>query len=673
MGESMQAEVDKDSNHIANIPHIDGLRAVAVLAVILYHYFPTLIPGGYAGVDVFFVISGYLITGIIIRSIDSGKFSFYQFYVRRICRIFPPLLIVLAFCLGLGYFILHDLEYMALSKHVFATSLFLNNWVLGIESGYFDVSSESKPLLHLWSLSIEEQFYLVWPALIFFMRRFLKDIGQVLFLLAALSLFYGIWITASKPVVGFYGPHARAWELIAGSLAFIYGAQITRCIKQGALLGCLFLGSSLFFYNPKLSYPGYYAMLPVFGAFFLIVSVDGGVVKKLLTNRGVLYIGRLSYSLYLWHWPIICFAVLFFGADLEVWFKIILLGFCFSLSILTKNIFEDKFRNGGAYLKKAVFLILLMATMAFIAYHIYQKDGLPERAFHKNNIALGSGHVKGTKDLIRKGCFVSDAVNCARLTYSEKAEYAIIGDSKGDALFSGIAIATAGRGNWVYIGGNSKDGAPVPNAGLGGIPDRYQAAYHQALHTLHGMPDLKAIIVSVALRSIFDLPVDDSVDGLREVSPDRYQLILADFDKGLNELNRYTERIYFVIDNPTLDHPEKCLTRTTGIEWLDRMQRPVSINCRISLDEHIRRTIVYRNLVADLKKHKEHISGNFEMADFTSRFCIADDESCGVINKGFFYYGRTDHISERASADVAKILLEKLRVDFREGLQKPAQ
>ena len=661
----MQAEVDKNSHQIANIPHIDGLRAVAVLVVIFYHYFPSLIPGGYVGVDVFFVISGYLITGIIVRSIDLGKFSFQEFYAKRICRIFPPLLIVLAFCLGLGYFFLHDLEYMALSKHVFATSLFLNNWVLGLESGYFDVSSESKPLLHLWSLSIEEQFYLVWPALIFFMRRFFKDIGHVLIILAALSLFYGIWITASKPVVGFYGPHARAWELIAGSLAFIYGAQITRCIKQGALLGCLFLGSSLFFYNPKLSYPGYYAMLPVLGAFFLIVSVDGGMVKKLLTNRGILYIGRLSYSLYLWHWPIICFAVLFAGADLEVWSKIILLGFCFSLSILTKNVFEDKFRNGGAHLKKAVFLIFLMATMAFMAYHIYQKDGLPERAFHKNNIALGSGHVKGTKDLIQKGCFVSDAVNCVRLTYSEKAEYAIIGDSKGDALFSGIAIATAGRGNWVYIGGNAKDGAPVPNAGLGGIPDRYQGAYHQALDTLRKMPDLKAVIVSVALRSIFDLPVDDSVDGLRKVSPDRYQLILADLDKGLEKLNRYSERVYFVIDNPTLAHPEKCLTRTTGVEWLDRMQRSVSINCRISLDEHMRRTIVYRNLVADILKNKDDYLGGVEIVDFTSQLCISDNGACDVINDGLFYYGHTDHISERAAATVSKILLEKIRIDLR--------
>lgn len=660
----MQVGVNKTSHQIANIPHIDGLRAVAVLAVILYHYFPTLIPGGYVGVDIFFVISGYLITGIIVRSMDSGEFSFRKFYARRICRIFPPLLIVLAFCLGVGYFILHDLEYMALSKHVFAASLFLNNWVLGLESGYFDAGSESKPLLHLWSLSIEEQFYSVWPVLVFLIRRSNKNIGHALLLLAALSLFYGIWIATSKPLVGFYGPHARAWELIMGGLAFVYGAGIIRWIKHSAFLGCLFLGVSIGFYNPELNYPSYYAMLPVVGSLLLIVSVDGGMAKRLLINRAILYIGRLSYSLYLWHWPIICFAILFFGVNLTVGLRLLLLGICFILSYLTKNILEDEFRHGGEYFKKAAFLILAMVAMAAVAYHVYKKDGLPLRSFHERNIALGTGRIKGTKDLMGRGCFVSEASNCARLMYSKKAEYAIIGDSKGDALFSGIAIVTAGRENWVYIGGNAKDGAPVPNAGLGGIPDRYLAAYRQALETLRKMPDLKAVVVSVALRSIFDLSVDDSVDGLRSVGPDRYQLILADFSEGLKELSKYAERVYFVIDNPTLDHPEKCLTRSTGVHWLDRMQRPVSINCQISFDEHMRRTIIYRNLMADLLANRGHHFGGFEMVDFTPQFCISHDRSCAVINEGLYYYGHTDHISERAAAIVGKIIVEKLRIDL---------
>ncbi|MBU3649382.1 MAG: acyltransferase [Limnohabitans sp.] len=154
-----------------HIPFIDGLRAIAVVWVLAFHYFGTLFPGGFVGVDIFFVISGYLISGIIWRELDEKRFSFGHFYSRRIRRIFPALLTVLLFTLGVGLVLLHEQELRQLAKHAFAAALFLNNWALSVEKGYFDVDSEDKPLLHLWSLSIEEQFYLLWPLLLWWLAR----------------------------------------------------------------------------------------------------------------------------------------------------------------------------------------------------------------------------------------------------------------------------------------------------------------------------------------------------------------------------------------------------------------------------------------------------------------------------------------------------------------------
>lgn len=657
----MTMAVDQNKHQIANIPHIDGLRAIAVLAVVLYHYFPTLVPGGYVGVDVFFVISGYLITGIISKAVDSGEFSFLSFYARRICRIFPPLLTVLAFCLSLGYLILHDIEYMALSKHVFATSFFLNNWVLGLESGYFDVTSESKPLLHLWSLSIEEQFYLVWPALILIMRRSMKNIVYGLIVLAVASLCYAIWAVGAKPVVGFYGPHARAWELMAGALLFLLGSKHSMKAGYWPYIGVFMLLLALGFYNSRMVYPGYYAVVPVVATLILIMAPGESVLKKILIASPVLYIGRLSYSFYLWHWPVLCFAVLFFGDNLTAPARWLLLCVCLLLSMATKNILEDRFRHGGNYFKKSTFLLLMMGSLAAIAFHIHQKEGLPDRNFHVQNVPLGSGNVKGLKSLIVKGCFMPDSRHCSRLKDAQKAEYAVIGDSKGDTLFSGIAQVAGDQPNWIYIGGNAADGAPVPNAGLGGISERYQKSYRNALDTLDKSSNIKTVVVAVALRTIFNLPVDDSVAGLADVDSVRYRLIRDDFESGLKQLLDRGLRVYLLLDNPTLAHPEKCVTRLTGIQWLDALQAPMPTNCAITLTDHMSRTDMYRKLTAEVDRSLDAKYKNFEILDPTGLVCDAVENSCPMIRYGHYIYGHTDHFSGHAAAYIGAAVLAHVR------------
>lgn len=198
-------------------PDIDGLRALAVLFVLLFHAFPSLLPGGFVGVDVFFVISGYLITGLILRDLESGQFSLRHFYARRVRRIFPALCLVMAVSLGYGWLVLTAGEYQQLGRHVASGAAFLANFMFWREAGYFDNAADTKPMLHLWSLGIEEQFYMVWPPLLWLWWRRWRALSWLVIPLAGLSLGYSLQLAGRDLVADFYSPLTRFWELLLGA------------------------------------------------------------------------------------------------------------------------------------------------------------------------------------------------------------------------------------------------------------------------------------------------------------------------------------------------------------------------------------------------------------------------------------------------------------------------
>ncbi len=198
-------------------PDIDGLRAVAIILVVIFHAFPNIMPGGFIGVDIFFVISGYLISGVIISSLGAENFSFVQFYSRRVLRIFPALALLLAVCLGGGFFFLNPDEYMALGKHIFGGATFLSNIFLYGETGYFDTAAHAKPLLNLWSLGIEEQFYIVFPLLVWFCWRYFPRLATIFAILCLLSFLDNLLLYKNHPNADFYLPLSRFWELLAGA------------------------------------------------------------------------------------------------------------------------------------------------------------------------------------------------------------------------------------------------------------------------------------------------------------------------------------------------------------------------------------------------------------------------------------------------------------------------
>ncbi|MFH0130431.1 acyltransferase family protein [Variovorax sp. VaC1] len=300
---------------------IDGLRAVAVASVVVYHAFPGLLPGGFIGVDIFFVISGFLITTIILQSHAAADFSYREFYARRIRRIFPALMLVLAATLAFGWYVLLSREFAELGKQVAGGASFVANFVFWSEAGYFDTASEVKPLLHLWSLGIEEQFYIFWPLLLGIAWRRRWPIVRVLWALAALSFLVNVLTIHPFRTAAFYSPASRFWELMAG--AILAGMRLApasapkpwRSHAQSVLgVGLIVLG--LVAVRSDKAFPGWWALLPVLGAASCIAAGPLGVLNKyVLSNRAMVWLGLISYPLYLWHWPLLAFARIVEGAE----------------------------------------------------------------------------------------------------------------------------------------------------------------------------------------------------------------------------------------------------------------------------------------------------------------------------------------------------------------------
>ncbi|CCE01298.1 putative Acyltransferase, group 3; O-antigen acetylase [Bradyrhizobium sp. STM 3809] len=315
---------------------IDGLRAVAVLAVVLFHAFPRLIPSGFVGVDIFFVISGYLITSIILTDLRGERFSLLNFYERRVRRIFPALIVVLAFCLVTGAVLLLPDDFARLGEHAAAGAGFVANLAFWREANYFDVASDTKALLHLWSLGVEEQFYLVWPALMLLAWRLRLNRFFLISIVLAASLAHGVTMTVTNPAAAFYSPLARLWELAAGAgLAQLASAAPTIVLQLERLLawalsavvfqpgydadrgyrhilstaGMALVLASIFVITRRHEFPGWWAMMPVVGACLLILAGPEGWLNRLvLCNPVMEWLGLISYPLYLWHWPLLTFA-----------------------------------------------------------------------------------------------------------------------------------------------------------------------------------------------------------------------------------------------------------------------------------------------------------------------------------------------------------------------------
>ncbi len=366
---------------------IDGLRAISVLAVLLNHAGIGLFSGGFIGVDIFFVISGYLITTIIVREIELNDFSLIKFYERRIRRILPALLVVVAFTVAVCA-IMYDAEkFRQFGKSVIATTLFASNINFWQESGYFDAPSRLKPLLHTWSLAVEEQFYIVFPLFMAALYRYArKPAPAILMGTAALSLGLGIFTMTTDPSAAFYLAHLRAWELLVGGILALNlipaGVGKTQRNVIG-LVGLAMIAFPIFQYTDNTNFPGISALPPVLGAALIIFSgLEGkSLAGRLLSFPPLVFIGKISYSLYLWHWPLIIFAKYYMirqMTSVETW---ILIAATLIVSTLSWRFVETPFRSKQFLSTRQIyaFAAVGMAMMLFAGSVVYFFKGFPER------------------------------------------------------------------------------------------------------------------------------------------------------------------------------------------------------------------------------------------------------------------------------------------------------
>jgi peptidoglycan/LPS O-acetylase OafA/YrhL len=399
-------------------PDIDGLRAIAVLAVVAFHAFPAWVKGGFIGVDVFFVISGYLISTIIFANLDRGTFNFAEFYARRVKRIFPALILVLVASYAFGWFALLADEYKQLGRHVAAGAGFVSNYVLWNEAGYFDNNADTKPLLHLWSLGIEEQFYIVWPLLLWLAWKARFNPLTITVIVAVSSFYLNLKGIQGNAVATFYSPQTRFWELMSGSVlawislhengAFnVVKARLDRCLasvvyreqpEAGKTLanvlsffGLFLLAYGFYAIDKDIGFPGKWAAVPVLGAAMLIsAGPDAWINRTILSNRVAVWIGLISFPLYLWHWPLLSFARILNVDPPGRELRLALVATSVALAWLTYKLVERPIRLGPYSKYKTPSLLLLMIVAGYVGYNTYARDGLKFRGVIKYVDALYS-------------------------------------------------------------------------------------------------------------------------------------------------------------------------------------------------------------------------------------------------------------------------------------------
>lgn len=412
---------------------INGLRAIAVLAVVLFHFNPQWLPGGFAGVDVFFVISGFLMTSIIFSGVEKNTFNLFKFYNARANRIVPVLAAMSAVLLVFGWFYLIPTDYRDLGRQVEKSSLFISNLLFAKGGGYFDTAEHTKWLLHTWSLSVEWQFYIFFPIIIIFLKKYLSfsNLKRVVLGLFLASFIYCIYATYKDSKTAYFLLTSRAWEMLLGGLAFLYPWSLKnkshQIVTQG--LGIILIIASYFSISKDTPWPGYMALIPVLGAYLIVVA---NYQKNFLVNNPVSnYIGKWSYSIYVWHWPLV---VLGFYFAFEDWWIYgiplsILLGFL-SYQFIEKINFPRYSSWKEIYKVKPFYIFLILLVCG---YAVKETSGV---RFHYSSQILDILDEKDNRNPYNCLSPNDKDINLplCKIGNQENIKMIIVGDSHADAI-----------------------------------------------------------------------------------------------------------------------------------------------------------------------------------------------------------------------------------------------
>ncbi|TMS79630.1 acyltransferase family protein, partial [Pseudoalteromonas sp. S554] len=413
---------------------INGLRAIAVIAVVLFHFNPSWMPGGFAGVDVFFVISGFLMTGIIFKGLEQQNFSIIKFYISRANRIIPALAILCIVLLIFGWFFLSPVDYKSLAKHAVSSIGFISNNIYWLESGYFDTASHEKWLLHTWSLSVEWQFYILYPILLVICNKLigLTWTKKIILIGTLLGFAFCVIATYKWPSSSYFLFPARAWEMMIGGVAYLYPISVNRKQSKALeIIGITFIVASYLIITKHTPWPGYLALFPVLGSFLII---QANAKNSLITNNFVFQkVGSWSYSIYLWHWPLVV-AITYFSLNSNfIYLGItlsILLGY-FSSKYIEKLKFHRSFTSINDLFKYKPLLIAIITST--VGVFLYTTNGYEQ---HYPNDVIKASNEASNKNPYK--CITASELTCY-IGNKTNVKAIIVGDSHADAVTTSLA------------------------------------------------------------------------------------------------------------------------------------------------------------------------------------------------------------------------------------------
>ena len=660
-------------------PDIDGLRAVAVLSVVSFHAAPNLITGGFIGVDVFFVISGYLISNIIFKNLLNDSFCFADFYARRIVRIFPALLLVLTSCFMFGWFALLSDEYKQLGKHIAGGVFFVSNFVLLSEDGYFDNSAETKPLLHLWSLGIEEQFYIFWPLLLWLAWKLKFNFFTILVVSIFISFAINIVVVNQDIVSAFYSPQTRIWELISGGLLawfelnkplcfskvdmnfswLLCASRTTKYLTKNLLLklndiisivGVIILALGFLFIDKNSNFPGVIALVPVSAAFLIIMAGSNACINRMLLSSKILvWFGLISFPLYLWHWPLLSFARIIASENPSRGLRIAAVLLSIFLAWLTYKFLEYPLRFGNHKKTKVVVLSVLMSIMAYIGYNTFVREGFEFR----NSI---QGYHNQKNELARTPPVDSDCFKyigipeplfpyCRFTNANSDETIAVIGDSHAHVAYPGISDYLKNNGKNTLLLANSSC-PPFLGIFTGDNQldkDACKARIEQLLKTVAENPAIKKVFIFT--RGPVYITGTEPFTGSKNLTGG-VAIPIAEFVNSAQlTFDRLTESgktLYYVTENPELIY--------SAASCFDRPFKSRVKNCSLDKISVLERQADYLNAFRNLR--------NVTLIDSLNAFCprlkclVFDDE-------GFLLYADDDHLSVKGSAFQVDVLLKE--------------
>lgn len=654
-------------------PDIDGLRAVAVAAVVCFHAFPGILPGGFIGVDIFFVISGFLISSILLRGLQAGTFTFREFYLRRILRIFPALVVVLAFCYLVGWLVLLPAEFKQLGKHMVGGAGFISNLLFWQESGYFDNASATKPLLHLWSLGVEEQYYIVWPCLLLFAWRQRLDALRMAAAVIVASFAVNLYTVQVDPVQSFYSPLARFWELLLGALLAylnLHMLHVGHRLRRGvnallargtawrwpavnpvqvqnglSLLGAgLILGAALWVDEGKI-FPGGWALLPTGGAYLLIAAGPKAVVnRRILAARPLVWIGLISYPFYLWHWPLLSFARIMENKTPTPGLRggAVLLALLFAW--LTYRFVERPIRFRKRSPGKIGGLLLALLLLAALGGNAYFKGNVRSATLRPEMIEQIAQLDFALHFAQWSPCPNDDSTwSCKILDPTRPARIALIGDSHSVHLAPGLAtLASVARAN--IVSHNSNGFMPVFEVEVAG--KRY---YHssddfidKALEEAIRSESIETIML--AGYAVWKLRPQNAELQLEEVPAAQVAEKAAILERALTvtlaRLVASGKKIVFFVDVPVLDfEPSECV----AIRPLYLPGHARKDPCVLPRARFAARNVEYHRIVQTARQA-------FPTVKFVNTYdYLCDEENCHAWQEGVLLYRDNSHLSAEGS------------------------